>query len=243
MAVSSVVEREIKSSFQLFRSYSQKKSRNPVGKWFKKKNDHANLFPRHGTNNLVLLALAQDVTELLKRAADELSLLPEVRSKEAVGVDDSKEGGLEGVLEGLGGAGRGGVGILDTGKLEQTLNGGGGNKAGTTGSGDKLFQVSMLLSLPEIAHFMTYSDGDGTTLGALLNGQRVRLTKVAAPVTTTDGENGELGNGDSGTDGGSDFLGGLDTETDVALRVTDDDDGLETGTLTGTGLLLDGLDL
>lgn len=101
----------------------------------------------------------------------------------------------------------------------------------------------MLLSLPEIAHFMTYSDGDGTTLGALLNGQRVRLTKVAAPVTTTDGENGELGNGDSGTDGGSDFLGGLDTETDVALRVTDDDDGLETGTLTGTGLLLDGLDL
>lgn len=69
------------------------------------------------------------------------------------------------------------------------------------------------------------------------------LTKVGTPVTATDGEDSELGDGDSSTDGGSDFLGGLDSETDVALGVTDEDNGLETGTLTGTGLLLDGLDL
>jgi hypothetical protein len=71
----------------------------------------------------------------------------------------------------------------------------------------------------------------------------VRLTKVGAPVSAADGEDSELGNGDSSTDGGSDFLRGLDSETDVALTVTDENDGLETGTLTGTGLLLDGLDL
>lgn len=71
----------------------------------------------------------------------------------------------------------------------------------------------------------------------------MRLTEVGTPVTSPDGQDGELGNGDGGADGGSDFLGGLDTETDVALRVTDEDNGLETGTLTGTGLLLDGLDL
>lgn len=71
----------------------------------------------------------------------------------------------------------------------------------------------------------------------------MRLTKVGTPVTSPDGQNSELGNGNGGADGGSDFLGGLDTETDVALGVTDDDDGLEAGTLTGTGLLLDGLDL
>jgi hypothetical protein len=29
----------------------------------------------------------------------------------------------------------------------------------------------------------------------------------------------------------------------VSLRITDDNDGLESGTLTGTGLLLNGLDL
>jgi hypothetical protein len=89
----------------------------------------------------------------------------------------------------------------------------------------------------------TYTDGDGTTLSTLLDGQRVRLTKVGTPVTATDGEDSELGDGDSGTDSGGDFLGGLDSETDVTLRVTDEDDSLETGTLTGTGLLLDGLDL
>jgi hypothetical protein len=90
---------------------------------------------------------------------------------------------------------------------------------------------------------ITYSDGNGTTLGALLDGQRVRLTEVGTPVTSPDGQNAELGNDDSSTDGGSDFLGGLDTETNVTLGVTDDNNGLETGTLTSTGLLLDGLDL
>jgi len=75
------------------------------------------------SKNLVLLALAQDITELLQRAADELSLLPEVGGEEAVGVDNSDEGGLEGVLEGLGGAGRGCVDVIDTGKLEKTLDG------------------------------------------------------------------------------------------------------------------------
>jgi hypothetical protein len=89
----------------------------------------------------------------------------------------------------------------------------------------------------------TYTDGDGTALAALLGGQRVRLTKVGAPETTTDGDNAQLGDDDGGTDSSSDFLGGLDTETDVALRVTNDDNGLESGALTGTGLLLDGLDL
>jgi hypothetical protein len=168
--------------------------------------------------------LAQNVAELLQRAGGELGLLPQVGSEETVGVDDGEEGSLEGVLEGLGGTGRGSVGVLDTGELEETLDGGGGNEAGTAGSGDK-------------------SNGDGTTLGALLDGQRVRLTEVGTPVTATDGENAELGDDDGSADGGSNFLGGLDSETDVALRVTDDNDGLETGTLTGTGLLLDGFDL
>lgn len=89
----------------------------------------------------------------------------------------------------------------------------------------------------------TYSDSDGTALSTLLGGQRVRLTQVGTPVTSSDRQNAELGNDDGGTDGSSNFLGGLDSETDVTLAVTDDNDGLEAGTLTGTGLLLDRLDL
>lgn len=71
----------------------------------------------------------------------------------------------------------------------------------------------------------------------------MRLTKVGTPVTSSDGDDAELGDDDGGADGGSDFLGGLDAETDVALGVTNDDNSLESGSLTGTGLLLDGLDL
>lgn len=89
----------------------------------------------------------------------------------------------------------------------------------------------------------TYPDGDGTALARALDGKRVGLTEVGTPVTSPDGNDGELGNDDGGADGRSDFLGGLDTKTNVALGVTDEDDGLEAGALTGTGLLLDGLDL
>jgi hypothetical protein len=71
----------------------------------------------------------------------------------------------------------------------------------------------------------------------------VRLSERVTPVTTADWKDAQLGDDDSSTDGSSDFLGGLDTETDVSIGVTNDDDSLEAGTLTGTGLLLDWLDL
>lgn len=89
----------------------------------------------------------------------------------------------------------------------------------------------------------THSDGDGAALAGLLDGDGVGLTQVGTPVTTTNGNDAQLGDDDGGTDGCGNLLGGLDTQTDVALGIADDDDGLETGTLTGTGLLLDGLDL
>lgn len=174
--------------------------------------------------HLNALALLERVGKLLEGAAEQLGLLPQVGGEEAVGVGDGDEAGLEGVLEGLGGAGRRRVGVLDTGELQEALDGGGGDEAGTAGGRDE-------------------ANGDGTALAGLLAGQGVRLTEVVAPVAATDGDDGELGDDDGGANGRGDFLGGLDAETDVALGVTDDDDGLETSTLTGTGLLLDGLDL
>lgn len=70
------------------------------------------------SSTLVALALAEDVGVLLERGAGELGLLPEVGGEEAVGVGDGDEGGLEGVLEGLGAAGGGGVGVVHTSKLQ-----------------------------------------------------------------------------------------------------------------------------
>lgn len=89
-------------------------------------------------HNLVLLALAEDITELLEGRTSELVLDPKVGGEESVGVDDGNEGGLEGVLKGLGGTGRGCVGVIDTSELKQTLDGGRGNKASTTGSRNEL---------------------------------------------------------------------------------------------------------
>lgn len=68
-------------------------------------------------------------------------------------------------------------------------------------------------------------------------------TQVGAPVAPTDGNHAQLSNDNSRTDSRGHLLGSLDAETDVALRVADDNNGLEPGPLTGPGLLLDGLDL
>jgi hypothetical protein len=87
---------------------------------------------------LVSLAVPQGVGVLVQGTPDELGLLPQVGGEEAVGVGDGHKGSLEGVLEGLCGTGGGGVGVLDTGELEESLDGGRGNEASTTGSGDEL---------------------------------------------------------------------------------------------------------
>jgi len=71
----------------------------------------------------------------------------------------------------------------------------------------------------------------------------VGKTQVCTPVTSSDGQNAQLGDDDGGTDGGCDFLRCLDTKTNMSLRITNNNDSLESSTLTGTGLLLDGLDL
>lgn len=151
-------------------------------------------------------------------------LLPEVRSKIAVGVADGNESGLQGVLNGTGGTSGRGESILDTGELQESLDGGGCNDALTARSRDE-------------------ADEDGTALTGDLGGQSVRLTDLGTPVTTTNGDNAELSDVDGSTNGRSDFLGGLDTETYVTVTVTDKDNSTETSTLTSTGLLLDGLDL
>jgi len=71
----------------------------------------------------------------------------------------------------------------------------------------------------------------------------VDTSDLVAPIASSDGEEGELG-GDEGTlDGDLDFLGDLDSETDVTVVVTDGDNGLKAGSLSGLGLLLDGDDL
>ena len=88
-----------------------------------------------------------------------------------------------------------------------------------------------------------YPNGDRAALSALFGRQRMWFTQVGTPVTSTDGDDAQLSDNDGGADGGRDFLGGLDSETDVAFRVSNHNNGLESSSLTSAGLLLDGFDL
>lgn len=69
------------------------------------------------------------------------------------------------------------------------------------------------------------------------------FTDLVTPVTATDWNDGELGEDDGSANSSGDFLAALDSQANVTVAVTDGDEGLEAGTLTGTGLFLDGHDL
>ena len=69
------------------------------------------------------------------------------------------------------------------------------------------------------------------------------LPNLVPPVTSPYKDHRQLSQNDSTTNGGGgDFLAALDAKSNVAVTVTDGDEGLETGTLTGTSLLLNGHD-
>jgi hypothetical protein len=68
-------------------------------------------------------------------------------------------------------------------------------------------------------------------------------TELVTPVAPPHWKDGELGVDHSTLDGVGNFGGSLDTKTAAALVVTNGDASLKAGPLTGTGLLLDWLDL
>jgi len=67
-------------------------------------------------------------------------------------------------------------------------------------------------------------------------------TDLGTPITSSDWDEVDLGINQSTLNGNLDFLGTLDTNTNVTRLVTSGNDGLESGSLTGLGLLLNGED-
>jgi len=67
-------------------------------------------------------------------------------------------------------------------------------------------------------------------------------TDLGAPITSSDWDKVKLGIKKSTFDGNLDFFGDLDTNTNMTSFVTSGNDGLESCSLTGLGLLLDGED-
>ena len=152
------------------------------------------------------------------------SLGPKVRGQVLVGLGKGLVGGLQEVLSGSGMTRGVSVTILDTSEGEHLLGDGGTNNTSTSGGGHEL-------------------DTDGSALASDLSWDGMDVTDLVTPITTTDWDKLELGIDESALDGDLDFLGDLDSKTDVASHVTDGNNSLEASTLTGLGLLLDGDDL
>jgi hypothetical protein len=112
---------------------------------------------------------------------DVLGSGPEIRGEELVGVGNSLEASLDEVLGGSGGAGGGSEDIIDTSELQDLLGDGSSDETGTTGSGGQL-------------------EAAGTTLTSRLGGDSVHVTDLVTPVTSADGDDGELGSNKSALD-------------------------------------------
>lgn len=65
------------------------------------------------------------------------------------------------------------------------------------------------------------------------------ITNLVTPITSSNWNKLEFGM-DKGTfDGNLDFFGNLNSKTDVTILISNNDDSLESGSLTGLSLLLD----
>jgi len=71
----------------------------------------------------------------------------------------------------------------------------------------------------------------------------VGSSDLVTPVSSSDWDDSQFGSIDCSSDGSSNFLSALDSETNVSIAVSNDDKSLESSSLTGSGLLLDGHDL
>merc|ERR550517_1797218 len=87
------------------------------------------------------------------------------------------------------------------------------------------------------------SHPDAAALASHLAGDSVGLSQLGSPEASPHGNNGELCHDDGATDGGGNFLTALHTKPDVAVVVADGNKGLEPGSLSSPGLLLDRHDL
>jgi hypothetical protein len=151
---------------------------------------------------------------------DEVGLWPEIWGKELVGLLQALEHGSAEVLSSSGLTSTGGVDIIDTGELKNLLGDDSGNASSSSWGWD-------------------HSDGTGTALSLDLDWDGMDTTDSGTPISSSDWDEVDLGVNEGTLDGDLHLLGALDTNTDVTLSITDGDDSLESGSLTGLGLLLD----
>jgi len=175
-------------------------------------------------DSTLLVVLRQVVGEFLVWWDGEFVVLPQVWGEELVSRANGLERGLGEVTKGRCSTTSAGVDVFETRHLHKLLWHGSTDEASSSRRRDK-------------------PDMDRSALSVHLAGHRVRLAELVAPVSPSNGHHRQLGQNNRTTDGGGDFLGALDSESNVSGSVTDGNDGLEAGSLTGARLFLHWLDL
>jgi hypothetical protein len=150
---------------------------------------------------------------------DSKGLWPQIWGEHGIGLLKALVGGSAEVLSGSGLTDATGVDIINTGELEDLLANLSGNATSTSWGWD-------------------HSYGTGTALSLNLVWDGVDLTDSGTPISSSHWDHSELGINKGTLDGNLDFLSDFDTDTDVSVSITDSADSLESGSLTGLGLLL-----
>jgi hypothetical protein len=134
------------------------------------------------------------------------------------------ESSFDKVTKGFGASTTRSIAICDSGKLKNLFRYRCSNDTSTSGSGHQ--------SSCNTATFSSDFDRDG-----------MWVSNTGTPESSTDGNDTQFGEDHGSTDGSCDFLGAFDTETDMTIRITDDDERLETSSLTSARLFLYGANL
>jgi len=157
-------------------------------------------------------------------SSSKVGLLPQVGCQKSVSLAQSSECGLDEVSKGLGGSLRRGKDVLNTGELQNLLGGSSSDDTSSLGSGD-------------------HSHSNGTTLSGNLGGDGVGKSDLVSPISSSNGNDRELGQDDGTSDGCGNFLRALNAKSAMALLVSNNDESFKSGSLTSSSLLLDGHDL
>jgi len=170
------------------------------------------------------VVLHEVVGELLVGGLGEHRLLPQVGGQVGVRLAYGLVRGLGKVAQGGGSTSRRGVAVVNAGHGQQLLGHRGADDACPPGGGDEAHQHT-------------------ATPTRHLARDCVWLANLVTPVASPHRNNGKLGQDDGSPNGSCHFFGALHSQTNMSIVVSNCDKGLESGSLTGTGLLLDWHDL
>jgi len=161
----------------------------------------------------------QKVGVLLEWCLGKLALSPEIRGQISVCLLDGEEGSLHEIAHSLGASSGLCVYVLNTGELQHLLWCTGCDDTRTSGGWYK-------------------SDRDGTALASDLGWDGVGKTEHVTPIPSSNRNQSKLSQNDSSTNGSGYFLSAFNTKSNMSIVVTNNNECLEAGSLTSTGLLL-----